>query len=120
MVLLGPTAAQSFGEPLSLGLSEVGYSGRQLRPSERRGDSLVQFVVLVGCYVAIPVSTAHSVRSLKESFKEVHGGGVDHNLREVLAADEEDMIDPKINRGDFVTGGPVRSFPLNRDRPSAS
>jgi hypothetical protein len=80
-------------ESSSLVLIEIPGAGREIWPPELRCNGLIQLLVFVRCNLRIPVSASHTMPSLEQTFEEVSGRGVDHDLGEVLAADKEHVVD---------------------------
>jgi hypothetical protein len=68
---------------------------------------LVQPLVLDCSDVHIPVSASDTVGSLEQTLEEVPRRCIDHDFRQVLTADEIDVIDSEVYGSDLITGRPV-------------
>jgi hypothetical protein len=100
---LRPVTAERFGEPPALYLIKLRDAGRQIIAVELGDRCLVELLVLGCSDLRIPVCTSGPVGSSKQTLEEVPGRGIDHDLREVLAADEVDVIDSQVYGSDLVT-----------------
>jgi hypothetical protein len=76
--------------------------------------------MLVGCHLSVPVATPDPVGTAQKPLEQEPRRRVDHDFREVLAADEVDVINSQIYGGYLVAGRAVRSLPLDHDRAASS
>ena len=87
---------------------------------ERGAHFLVQRGVFDRRDLAEPVGTAPAVAAGEQTVEEMVRRRVHDDVREVLAADEVDVVDAEIGRHDLVAGRAVRALPLDQDRRPAA
>ncbi len=75
----------------------------------------IQRLISTKSHLCVPVAAASPVSSGKQAIKHVRGRRVRDDLRQVLAAHEEHMVDAKISRHGLVTGLPLTTAPLDHD-----
>jgi len=100
--------------------AELGHGGRKMGQTDTFPHDSIQLLVLARGDLSEPISSSHAVATLKEAFEEVRRRCVDHDAGEVLAADQEDVVDTQINRSHLVARCAMRAFPLDDHGASAS
>ena len=118
---VGPAGAQAVPECVTpLASSAVDELRKFELGRERGADVGVQRRVLGRRDLAEPVGAAPAVPAGEQAVEEMVRRRVHDDLRQVLAADEIDVVDAEIGGHDLVAGRTVRALPLDQDRRPAA
>jgi hypothetical protein len=80
---------------------------------------LVEVLIFERCDSLIPVPEIVDLPLRQQALNKPGGTRVVQDLREILATNEINMVDPKVRRNDLVAGLASASSPLDNPRASA-
>ena len=102
------------GELLALlDVERVDRRGQHGFGRERRAHRGVQRLVLGRRDLAEPVGAAATVPAREQAVEQMMRRRVDHDARQVLAADQVDVVDPQVGGHDLVARSAMGALPLD-------